>query len=568
MALKDINEDFFSKKERLNGGAISAAEYYGENGKEFQRDFERGLNDREKQERNYHRNIEARDKIFGEVAGIAPEEFPAPYNETRRDKLYEKGVYRKSQLPSYRAAYKRANNRYERQVRTGRGYWGQQASAPAPMAEEEQKLKGMTSQEFADYIRQQEQHNSRWNAADENGNQGNQNGQGGQGGDIPQQELPTMEILTDENGNEYFINENGERVYEFDVPDVTVEDSKNGAAFGNSDMRMAAASQKGYQEAMKTFREANPEAYETLYSAFGVDPERMQYNEEELKRIAAEKKRSGIFHGLATVADILTAAGGGDVYKREPDSRDYDKESQMIRAQEAAEALQANKDRNAYRLQLRKEAADYAKAVGKAAADNEKQNIINEEKQRYRDWKDNYQANEHDFKMKLEQFLEQGREERLKYAQQQANYRTKLSVDGAKERQEMANKGAADRQNEKDLISIVVKGTDGKRKVVKVNAALYSHYIGSLQEYIGMNMAGDDSDFMIAMMPYFTSDKNNPTKVTANKGGNGQHMVVNDGHAMPDIMRTKLNSTEQGKEIAKDFDRMWQGVLDSAKPEE
>lgn len=485
------------------------------------KEFQKGMKEKAKREQNYHDNIEARDKIFGEVAGIKPEEFPAPYNEQRRDKLYDKGVYKKSQLPLYRAAYKRGDRRYQRQQRQ------QQVENPVETAQSVQRgplgFAQMNGQSFADFIRQQDQHNSRWNATTENGE--------GYNPDI----------------NEWHYNDDGELVDKEGKPVAGFTDPADKLTayemIFDDDDSLNEAYNRANQSARKAFRDSNQEYYDTLESAFGVDPERIRLDEEQLKQIEKERRRSGLFHGLASVIDMVTAAGGGDVFKREADSRDYAKESQLIRAQQAADALAKDKAKNDYRLQLMKQEGLYADQAGKQAAADLKQRRDITQK-RWQQFQTNNQKNIDN-----------------------ANRRwiAQKNAEAAANRLSMSQQNNTDKNtNTPDKTFVIGTGNGAKR----VSQAMYESYVNTLMTIIRNNAANipigadpnADGNVTLgkAMKAYIYKNSNKQLMPVISSGGD-QYDITHGIDGYPKAVLKKY----LGEETLKALDKYWKDVLES-----
>lgn len=494
------------------------------------REFQKGLNDKAKREQNYHDNIEARDKIFGEVAGIKPEEFPAPFSEEQRDRLYDKGVYKESQLPSYRRAYKRGEQRGNTPSANASG-----TGAP----QQQQLLPGlMQGESFSSWLQRQEEHNSRWNKTPEN-----------TGGDGPY-ELDMEGWHYNEDG--VLVDKDGKPVAGWtDEPDKLTAYEM----IFDDDDSLNEAYNRANQSARKAFRDSNQEYYDTLESAFGVDPERIRLDEEQLKQIEKERRRSGLFHGLASVIDMVTAAGGGDVFKREADSRDYAKESQLIRAQQAADALTKDKAKNDYRLQLMKQEGLYADQAGKqAAADLKNRRDI--EQKRWNRFQMNHQKDLD--RVNAAYIASKNRETQEKIA---ANRNT-TQIIVAENRNESGSGGAKDK-------TFYIGTTSGRKAVSK---AVYDSYIKHLMTIIRNNAqaipfgadpdAKDNVTLAAALKNKYIYRNSSKVFMPISSANGDQYDITGTTGYPKEIFKKYL-----GEETLKALDSYWKTVLESVGEE-
>ena len=491
----------------------------------IRRSFSKGIEEKAQREQNYHDNVAARDKIFGEVAGMKPEEFPEPFSEEQRDRLYDKGVYKESQLPAYRRAYKRGEQRGTTPSADAEG-----TGAP----QQQQLLPGqMQGESFSSWLQRQEEHNSRWNKTPEN-----TDGDGPYELNMEGWHYDDDGKLVDKDGNE--------------VDGWTDEPDKLSAyALGIDDeSAMNEAYSRASQAARQSFREGNGDRYATLETAFGVDPDRVRRNEEELKRIEQDRRRSGLFHGLATVADIISASAGGNVWKRDADNRDYAKESQLVRAQEAADALNASKQKEAYRLQLLKAEDQYADQVGKQAAADLKSRRDIEHKR----WIRFHMNHQKDLdRANAAEIARKNRESQEKIAQN----RNTTQIVVAESRNEGGSGGAKDKT--------FYIGTENKRK--KVSKAMYDSYVNELmvviRRYAQAIPIGADPDaegnvtLQKALKAYIYKNSSNVLMPSASAGGDQVDLTGTTGYPKA-ILKKYL-----GSETLAALDRYWQSVLES-----
>lgn len=103
----------------------------------------------------------------------------------------------------------------------------------------------------------------------------------------------------------------------------------------------------------------------------GVDPEvmrRKRQAEEELNR--SKQKEAGLYNALAVLGDMITTAGGGNVWKRNPDGKAKearDRNLQLQQEQQAEDIANNNALRNAelsYAAAVQKMRDTYAKQFG------------------------------------------------------------------------------------------------------------------------------------------------------------------------------------------------------------
>lgn len=406
------------------------------NPRQVRRAFESGLKDKEQREKNYHDNIAARNKIFGDVADMSPEDFPPPYNEEQRDRLYDKGVYKESQLPSYRRAYKRGKQRGTTPSADAEG-----TGAP----QQQQLLPGQRAGEsFSSWLQRQEEHSSRWNRLpDDNDGQEElaakqRRGQPIYGLDpVTGEQVPVEQMQTPKKKQNTSTQQ--------EDSDKTDEQLQREYAQGASD-----AYTRGYDAQLDAYKSAR-QGEQDLINSLGVSQERMDaYN---ARRADNEKARrnDALWRGLSTIVDMGIAAGHGNVYERKPRDVDYDKTRQLIDAEENSEYMQMMKQRQQAQNQFDQRADQAARAGGDAALKGYLKEVDAAEKERLSEINNAFKAEYQEKQMQLKRELETKRGSRS---------------------------GGGSRTN-KDLVTI--NGTSG---AIKVSHAMLNDYYNSLIDVI------------------------------------------------------------------------------------
>lgn len=485
------------------------------NPRQVRRAFESGLKDKEQREKNYHDNIAARDKIFGEVADMSPEDFPPPYNEEQRDRLYDKGVYRKSQLPSYRRAYRQGEREHQ--------------GEPTEM---QQRLANMSSEEARRFFDQQERHNSRGNRLpDDNDGQEElaakqRRGQPIYGLDpVTGKQVPVDEMQTPKPKQTPKPTQNTSTQPE--DSDKTDEQLQREYAQGASD-----AYTRGYDAQLDAYKNAH-QGEQDLINSLGVSQERMDaYN---ARRADNEKARrnDALWRGLSTIVDMGIAAGHGNVYERKPRDVDYDKTRQLIDAEENSEYMQMMKQRQQAQNQFDQRADQAARAGGDAALKGYLKEVDAAEKERLSEINNAFKAEYQEKQMQLKRELETKR----------------ASRSGG------SNRGGGSGTN-KDLVTI--NGTSG---AIKVSHAMLNDYYNSLIDVINgtetLNDRGKKTHALkSACIRAGLLDENG--KLTYGASQKIQAMMVNGGRPYPSFFDDYVSAA-----VRQELINQWNDVLAS-----
>ena len=479
-----------------------------EDTRKVRRMFREGLRERQQREQNYHDNVEARNKIFGEVADMGPEDFPPPYNEEQRDRLYDKGVYRKSQLPSYRRAYRQGEREHQ--------------GEPTEM---QQRLANMSSEEARRFFDQQERHNSRWNRLpdDDDGQEElaakQRRGQPIYGLDpVTGKQVPVDEMQTPKPKQNTSTQQ--------EDSDKTDEQLQREYAQGASD-----AYTRGYDAQLDAYKSAH-QGEQDLINSLGVSQERMDaYN---ARRADNEKARrnDALWRGLSTIVDMGIAAGHGNVYERKPRDVDYDKTRELINAEENAEYQQMMKQRQQAQNQFDQRADQAARAGGDAALKGYLKEVDAAEKERLSEINNAFKAEYQEKQMQLKRELETKRASR--------SGGSRSSGGGTN----------------KDIVTI--NGTSG---AIKVSHAMLNDYYNSLIDVINgtetLNDRGKKTHALksACIRAGLLDEKGNLTYGASQKI---QAMMVNGGRPYPSFFDDYVSAA-----VRQELINQWNDVLAS-----
>ena len=310
--------------------------------------FLRGLREKARRERNFQKNNEAYATIREKAFGVKPEELgsEAPANEEEYNKRYERGLFRKSQVPAYKRTNRQLDRYWAEQEANNTPAWQQRLATEQMIADQKAKSEAvmakdgngvspeatapkmpenMTQQEFNDWMAQENRRQSTWNAAPEATTTQPVGETAGTGAGATTTQPAANAAATTTT-----------------TTATATGTGEGSATTGDDDAADYAAK---YDEAGKHYDETHKDD-KTFIDTIGVDPARQAAWDQRKADNEKRRKQDALWRGLSVLADLGIAAAGGNVYKRTyKDSADYDRQRQLIEAEEAAAADLAEKQR-------------------------------------------------------------------------------------------------------------------------------------------------------------------------------------------------------------------------------